>query len=224
MKKILILTLMGLCCAFAAWGDEPNISDMGYLKVDIKSGTLNLRSKPDEKSKIIAKLPKGSYLNYDGEWKDNWIKVNFSKDKKGPDDIGFIYGWINADFVQAPNFKSQILSPVFQCEKGRELSKDLCDYTGCGLAIYNVEGAIVFRPGLEIKDGFYINLKGTVVKLFFDEGDIGYTLYNDKHDIRIEVYTIPGGDFWKVSSSSGFLKIRYKNQTEILLVKALNGC
>jgi len=122
--------------------------------------------------------------------------VNYSKHIKG-DYVKTYSGWVNINFVEAPNFKSQILYPIFPCAKDNEISKKICDYSGCSSWIESVEGTIIFIPGVLRTDGFYVNLKGNLVNLSFYKEKIGYVLYNKKNDIRIEVYTIPSANSYE---------------------------
>jgi len=71
MKKIIVISILILFCICPVWGNEYIEKDIGYIKVNIKNNYLNLRSEPDEKSEIIAKLPKGMYLNYSSDFQKN---------------------------------------------------------------------------------------------------------------------------------------------------------
>ena len=45
-------------------------------EVDVLSGTLNLRSRPDRNSRIIARMPDGAALTIVGQWQ-GWYVVNY---------------------------------------------------------------------------------------------------------------------------------------------------
>jgi N-acetylmuramoyl-L-alanine amidase len=45
-------------------------------RVNVSSGTLNLRSRPELSSRIIASMPDGAALSIVGQWKD-WYVVNY---------------------------------------------------------------------------------------------------------------------------------------------------
>lgn len=44
--------------------------------VDVASGTLNLRSRPNTSSRILASMPDGAFLTVVGQWQD-WYVVNY---------------------------------------------------------------------------------------------------------------------------------------------------
>jgi N-acetylmuramoyl-L-alanine amidase len=53
---------------------EPMTAQMGT--VSLKSGTLNLRSRPSRTSQIITSIPNGATLTVTGQWQD-WYVVNY---------------------------------------------------------------------------------------------------------------------------------------------------
>ena len=45
-------------------------------EVDVRSGSLNLRSRPDRSSSVVARMPDGAQLSVVGQWK-GWYVVNY---------------------------------------------------------------------------------------------------------------------------------------------------
>ena len=56
----------------------PFIEPMGVMQgvVDVQSGSLNLRSRPDRTSQIIARMPDGAVVSVVGQWQ-GWYVVNY---------------------------------------------------------------------------------------------------------------------------------------------------
>jgi len=198
MKKFLILLII----PFLSFGQE-HWSHVSYVKVNINPDeTLNMRSEPTEKSKIVTKLNHGEELYITGNWTGKWIEVW----KGGPtmfEDFPVIKGWAHIDFLIAPNFNSSILGDA-------ELIIEENDFDG-GISITQCA-----KKKLIIAE--VCNLNGNRVKLKYNEETKTY-FYND---LIIQEILIKNESPLKFD---GYLIINYKAKKEFIFIKCESlGC
>ena len=200
MKKLLLI-LLCLPLLFTTCKKKDEVSIENNIIVDINSGHLNLRKRPDLKSRIRAKLENHERLEYTGEWVRSWIQVIKPRGylEKG------IVGWVPKDYVIAPNFKSKFLGP---------LSDVLTDEDeGAGCFMSTVEGSVMSYS--------IINLDGKRT-LLESRQTRNFTIYYNK-EISIKLFTLNSEDEG-FGSYKCLAIINYKGEEEVIFVEFMCGC
>ena len=176
------------------------IIGFGQLSVDINSGYLNLREKPNYKSSIVGKLENNEILKYAGEWNGPWIKI---VKEMGHKEEGII-GWVQKDYVNAYNFKSSFLRNVDNILSNED------------------EGATCFIKGVEGTLMAYnkINLYGIETLLEYKETENFGVYYNN--EISIKLFTLSSPPFRYEQGPTGnqcLAIINFNGKEEIIFVE-----
>ena len=171
----------------------------GQLSVDINSGYLNLREKPDNKSRALDRLDDKESLEYAGEWNGPWIKAIKSMGYMEKE----IVGWVHKDYVNAPNFKSRFLGNA----------KDLLgsEYEGAGCFLSGVEGSLMAYST--------INLQGRKTLLDNKKTKDFSIYYNSEISIKLFTLNLIEGSSYKCLAI-----INYKGEEEVIFVEFMCGC
>jgi len=205
MKKMLLILL----CV-------PLIGSSQFILVKTQGSNLNVRQSPSTEANVIGKLENERNVNYSGEFIKDWIKINYYNYEYG--DYGkTIEGWVNCNYLNAPNFSSEILSPI-NIDDGEISQHIMGDGTGY---IENVDGIII----VEDRDVF-VNINGKNIKLKrkkdnWDNSSIFNEYY--ANDLFIKMFVIPVSRGYAGGNSKGFLIINYQDKEELIFINYTQG-
>jgi hypothetical protein len=201
MTRLLLISLL-FPLLFTTCKNEDADSKENNIIVDINSGHLNLRKRPNLNSRIKAKLDNNEELGYTGEWTSSWIQVV----KPGEEYLEKgIVGWVPHKYVIAPNFKSRFLG---------NLSDVLTDEDeGAGCFMSTVEGTVMSYS--------IINLNGKRTLLERKETQ-NFTIYYNK-EISIKLFTLNSEDEG-FGSYKCLAIINYKGEEEVIFAEFMCGC
>ena len=189
MKKLLLILL---CLPMIGFGQ---------LSVDINSGYLNLREKPNGNSRVLEKLYNNEELGYAGEWNGPWIKI---VKPMGYQEEGII-GWVHKDYVSASNFKSKFLGNV------NDVLSDEDEGAGCSLS--GVEGSLM--------DYNIINLQGIRTLLKIKQTENFSIYYNN--EISIKLFTLNSA-VQGIRGDQCLAIINYNGKEEVVFVEFMCSC
>lgn len=205
MKKLLLILL----CA-------PLIGLSQFIEVQTQGSDLNVRKSPSVDADIVGKLKNERNVNYSGEFVEDWIKINFYNHEYG--DYGKTFeGWVNNEYLKAPNFSSEILSPININDD--EISQVIMGGTGF---IENVDGIIIVDG---VPDAF-ININGENIKLKrksydWNKKNVFHEYYTG--DLSIKMFIISVSRGYAGGRSKGFLIINYKSKEELIFINYSEG-
>ena len=183
-----------------------NINAFGQYLVG-NADVINIRESPNIDSPIITSLTdfKGQFA-YLNEFEPGWIKVRTMTEWEY---MGGTWkdGWVSSNELNAPNFKSNILS-------------DLSDFEGVwsdrGDALYYSAQGLILYWGRDI----IVKVNGSIQKLNTSKSDVFTTFYND--NIKIESFNLLKNEGFESNWYQGFLIITYNDIEEVMFVNMHN--
>jgi hypothetical protein len=187
-----------------------------FIIVQTQGSDLNVKKSPSIDASIIGTLENKRDINYSGEFIEGWIKINYYNHEYG--DYGkTIEGWVSSKYLNAPNFSSEILSPINTDDN--EISQVIIGGVGF---VENVDGVIIVDG---VPDAF-VNLNGKNIKIKlreydWDKRDVFHEYYNN--DLNIKMFIIPVAQGYEGESAEGFLIVNYKGEEELIFINYSAG-
>ena len=183
-----------------------NINAFGQYLVG-NADVINIRESANIDSPIITSLTDyNGQFAYKNEFETGWIKVEVMTEWEY---MGgkWIDGWVSSNDIDAPNFKSDILSA---------LSYNEINYLR-GDALYSsTQGTILYDSFGDV----IVKVNGLIHKLKTSKSDVITTYYND--DIKIQSFNLLKSQGFESSWYQGFLIITYNDLEEVIFVKMHN--
>ena len=175
-----------------------------FIKVKTQGSDLNVMSSFNKNSEILFSLKNNTLVGYNNDFREGWLNIEGMYGEEG---------WIISDYVDAPNFKSNILNKID--ENYNNFLENEIHEDNSGL-IKSVEGTIVLQSDSHI----YVNLDGNHIKLN-QQKKLQTALNTYVGDsLKINIFTIPESPFWgDLNIWTGFMIVNYKDIQEVLMIK-----
>ena len=166
---------------------------------------LNMRTEPSVSSKIVTDLSSGEVLSVTGNFSRKWIEVWKGDTYASEEPIQ--KGWVNVDFVTAPNFSSNILGDA------NDFNQVIEEKQG-----WMVQTVVCAQKTLIIGD--FCILNGELIELEYDGKTSTY--FNDKQYLSIKKILLDTGEIY---AAPGWLIVNYKGKKEFIFIKNYwSGC